>query len=289
VFSKTDTDKRTADDGTQPSRQAATAGQNAPDPATPPVIELRDVHKCFGPLPVLRGVDIALREGQTTVIIGESGAGKSVILKHITCLLRPDAGQVFYRGKRIDTRGEKELVEIRRRFGFLFQMGALFDSMTAGENVAFPLVEHTNRTKEQIARIVADKLRMVGLDGIQNKRPAELSGGQRKRVALARAIALDPDVVLYDEPTTGLDPVRADVINELILKLARELTITSVVVTHDMTSAYKVADRIIMLHDGLIIADGSPDAIRSSADGRVRRFIEGHADPKDLAALHAKE
>ncbi|UCG32191.1 MAG: ABC transporter ATP-binding protein, partial [Phycisphaerales bacterium] len=235
------------------------------------------------------GVDIALREGQTTVIIGESGAGKSVILKHITCLLRPDAGQVFYRGKRIDTGSEKELVEIRRQFGFLFQMGALFDSMTAGENVAFPLVEHTNRTKEQIARIVADKLRMVGLDGIQHKRPAELSGGQRKRVALARAIALDPDVVLYDEPTTGLDPVRADVINELILKLARELTITSVVVTHDMTSAYKVADRIIMLHDGLIIADGSPDTIRSSTDDRVRRFIEGHADPKDLAALHAKE
>jgi phospholipid/cholesterol/gamma-HCH transport system ATP-binding protein len=289
VFSKTDSHRRLASNGPEAAPQSTAAGHAAPASAATPVIELRGVQKRFGPLQVLRGVDIALREGQTTVIIGESGAGKSVILKHITCLLRPDAGQVFYRGTRIDTSGEKDLVEIRRHFGFLFQMGALFDSMTAGENVAFPLVEHTSRSKNQIVRIVADKLRMVGLDGIQNKRPAELSGGQRKRVALARAIALEPDVVLYDEPTTGLDPVRADVINELILKLARELTITSVVVTHDMTSAYKVADRIIMLHEGLIIADGPPDAIRSSTDERVRRFIEGHADPKDLAALHTKE
>ena len=253
------------------------------------VIELRGLYKNFGPLKVLCGVDLALGQGQTTVVIGESGAGKSVILKHITALLRPDAGEVFYRGRRIDTLGEKALVEVRRHFGFLFQGGALFDSMSAGQNVGFPLREHSDRTPRQIERTVGEKLRMVGLDGIQNKRPAELSGGQRKRVALARAIALDPEVILYDEPTTGLDPVRADVINELILKLARELSVTSLVVTHDMTSAYKVADRIVMLYAGKIIADGRPDQIRASADERVQRFITGHADPKDLAALHAKE
>ena len=263
---------------------------SSPDPeADFQVIELRGLHKSFGALKVLCGVDISLRQGQTTVIIGESAAGKSVILKHITALLRPDAGEVFYRGRRIDTLGEKELVEVRRHFGFLFQLGALFDSMSAGENVGFPLREHTSKTPRQIEQIVAQKLRMVGLEGIQDKRPAELSGGQRKRVALARAIALNPEVILYDEPTTGLDPVRADVINELILKLARELKVTSLVVTHDMTSAYKVADRIVMLYQGKIIADGEPGQIRASTDGRVRRFIEGHADPEDLAALQAKE
>jgi phospholipid/cholesterol/gamma-HCH transport system ATP-binding protein len=254
-----------------------------------PVIELRGVHRNFGALQVLRGVDISLHQGQTTVVIGESGAGKSVILKHITVLLRPDEGKVYYRGRRIDNLGEKELVEARRHFGLLFQQGALFDSMNVGENVAFPLREHTTYSRERIERIVAEKLRMVGLDGLQGKRPAELSGGQRKRVALARAIALGPEVILYDEPTTGLDPIRADVINELILKLARELKVTSLVVTHDMTSAFKVGDRIVMLYEGRIIADGTPEQIRTTTDDRVRRFIEGHADPEDLAALYTKE
>lgn len=279
--------------GNREDRRSGAALESAPDKSKSnngePVVEIRGVHKRFGRLEVLRGVDFDLLQGHTTVIIGESGAGKSVILKHICVLLRPDAGKVYFRGRRIDHLSEKDLVAVRRRFGFLFQLGALFDSMSAGENVAFPLHEHTSRSAAEIDRAVASKLRMVGLDGIQSKRTAELSGGQRKRVALARAIALEPEVILYDEPTTGLDPIRADVINELILKLARELTVTSLVVTHDMTSAFKVADRIIMLYEGCIIAGGTPEEIRANTDPRVRRFIEGKADPDDLEALRAKE
>jgi phospholipid/cholesterol/gamma-HCH transport system ATP-binding protein len=203
-------------------------------------------------------------------------------------LLRPDRGAVYVFGKRIDPLGERALVPIRRRFGFLFQMGALFDSMSVGENVAFAVREHTDKSDRQIEQIVASKLAMVGLDGIQEKRPAELSGGQRKRVALARAIALDPDVILYDEPTTGLDPVRADVINELILKLKHELGVTSVVVTHDMTSAFKVADRMLMLYDGQFIFDGTAAEIRASTDERIVRFIRGQAGAEDLEALRKR-
>lgn len=253
-----------------------------------PIIELRSVSKRFGSLQVLDGISLSLKLGQTTVVIGESGTGKSVLLKHIVGLLRPDSGEVYFHGKRIDRRSEQELVKVRRHIGFLFQMGALFDSMTVAENIGFPVLEHTKCTAADLNRIVAEKLRMVGLDGLQSRRPAELSGGQRKRVALARAIALDPEVVLYDEPTTGLDPVRADVINELILKLKRELQVTSVVVTHDMTSAFKVADRIVMLHKGKFIADGSPDWFKTSDDTDVRRFVDGQADPQDLEALNLR-
>ncbi len=242
------------------------------------IVELREVEKRFDQLEVLRGVDLALERGKATVIIGESGTGKSVLLKTILCLIRPDRGLVFFDGRRIDNLRERDLVEVRRRFGYLFQMGALFDSLTAGENIAFPLAEHTKFSSDEIKGIVSEKLALVGLDGVQHKRPAELSGGQRKRVALARAIALDPDVVLYDEPTTGLDPIRADSINDLIIKLKCELSITSVVVTHDMTSAFKVADRILMLHHGHFIVDGTPDEIRNSTDLHVRRFITGDAD-----------
>lgn len=249
-------------------------------------IELRGVSKRFGTLQVLAGLDLRLERGKTTVVIGESGTGKSVLLKHIVVLLRPDRGEVYFHGQRIDNLGEPALAPIRRRFGFLFQMSALFDSLTVAENIAFPLVEHTHKTKREIEEIVAEKLRMVGLDGLQAKRPAQCSGGQRKRVALARAIALDPEVVLYDEPTTGLDPVRADVINELILKLQREMRVTSVVVTHDMTSAYKVGDRIVMLHHGSIIADGPPELYRTTDDPRIRRFVDGRANQEDLAALN---
>ncbi len=256
-----------------------------PDNGNQSVIELVNVHKRFGPVEVLAGVSLQLERRQTTVIIGESGVGKSVLLKHVVGLLRPDAGEVYFRGRRIDNLGDKELVGVRRHFGFLFQLGALFDSMTAGENVAFPLWEHTNYSQERIEQIVAEKLHMVGLDGIRSKRPAELSGGQRKRVALARAIALEPEVILYDEPTTGLDPVRADVINELILKLKRELDVTSVIVTHDMASAYKVADRIVMLHECQFIADGTPEEIRHSRDARVQRFVKGQASQQELRAL----
>lgn len=241
--------------------------------------------KRFGALTVLDGVDLAIHGGQTTVVIGESGTGKSVLLKHLVVLMRPDAGEVYFRGRRVDNLREDQLVDVRKRFGLLFQMGALFDSMTVEENVAFPLTQHAALSPDQLRDTVAQKLRMVGLDGLQSRHPGEVSGGQKKRVALARAVALNPEVVLYDEPTTGLDPVRSDVINELILKLKRELRVTGVVVTHDMTSAYKVGDRIVMLEKGKIIADGTPEYYRTTDDARVRRFVDGRANPSDLAAL----
>lgn len=250
-----------------------------------PLIEFRNIHKRFGPLVVLDGVDLTINRGESIVIIGASGSGKSVMLKHIVGLLRPDKGEVWFDGQRIDTLPERELMPIRQRVGFLFQMGALFDSLTVKENVGFPLVEHSHKTPEEIDQIVATCLRMVGLPGIDRKMPAELSGGQKKRVALARAIALQPEVVLYDEPTTGLDPIRADVINELIIKLHREMKIASVAVTHDMASAYKIAERIVMLHEGKLIFNGTPEQMRNSDQSIVRRFVLGEADESELAAL----
>jgi phospholipid/cholesterol/gamma-HCH transport system ATP-binding protein len=251
------------------------------------LIELRNVHKRFGRLVVLNGVSLSIEEGQSLVVIGASGSGKSVMLKHIVGLLKPDKGEVWYDGRRIDTASERELDAVRQEFGFLFQMGALFDSLSVGENVAFPLVEHTRKTPDEIARLVKQKLAMVGLDGTQKKMPGELSGGQRKRVALARAIALGPRVILYDEPTTGLDPIRADVINELILKLKRELNVTSIVVTHDMQSAFKVGDRIVMLHEGKLIFDGTPQEIQKSEVPVVRRFVIGEAGDQELESLRS--
>ena len=249
------------------------------------IIQLRGVSKRFGELQVLDGIDLALERGRTTVVIGESGTGKSVLLKHIVVLLRPDSGRVYFHGERVDDLSEPQLVPVRRRFGFLFQLGALFDSMTVAENVGFPVAEYGGYSEEEIYQIVTEKLHLVGLDGLESRRPAELSGGQRKRVALARAIALNPEVVLYDEPTTGLDPVRADVINELILRLKRNLDVTGVVVTHDMTSAYKVADRIVMLQGGKIIGDGPPEWFKTCDDPRVRRFVDGKASAEDLSVL----
>lgn len=243
------------------------------------------MHKRFGKLLVLRGVDLGLRTGETTVIIGESGAGKSVILKHIVGLLRPDEGEVHYQGRRIDMLSERNLAPIRTDFGFLFQLGALFDSLSVGQNVAFPLIELKRMKRRDALAIAEEKLEMVGLGGIQAKWPAELSGGQKKRVALARAIAMDPKVILYDEPTTGLDPPRADVINELIIKLQRELGVTSVVVTHDMASARKVGDRIVMLYDGKFIFDGTRESIMEADDPRVERFVRGLGSEEDLASL----
>ncbi|HYO11019.1 MAG TPA: ABC transporter ATP-binding protein [Tepidisphaeraceae bacterium] len=248
-------------------------------------IELRNVSKRFGSLVVLRNLTLAIEKGQSLVVIGASGTGKSVMLKHIVGLLRPDHGEVWIDGRRIDNLAERDLVDVRTRFGFLFQMGALFDSLTVAENVAFPVVEHTHKPAEEIAAIVKTKLRQIGLPDAGPKMPGELSGGQKKRVALARAIALDPEVILYDEPTTGLDPVRSDVINELILKLQRELHVTSIVVTHDMNSAFKVADRIVMLHEGRIVFDGTPDEIQKSEDPDVKRFVQGEADERELASL----
>lgn len=241
------------------------------------VIAFRRVSKSFGTLQVLRGVDLSLRSGASTVIIGESGAGKSVILKHMVGLLRPDDGEVWFEDQRIDQLSDRELVSVRRRFGFLFQLGALFDSLTVAENVAFPLKEHTRLDKNEIEKRVAQKLELVGLNGTQPKKPAQLSGGQRKRVALARAIALDPQIILYDEPTTGLDPIRADIINQLIRKLQVQLGVTSVVVTHDMESVRKVGDRVIMLYEGKFIFDGTPQQLETADDPRVSNFVRGHA------------
>lgn len=259
------------------------AGTNPPD--TESIVRLVNVDKRFGDHVVLSEINLELKRGETTVIIGESGAGKSVILKHIVRLLRPDSGEVYFRRERIDTMSERELSRLRPQFGFLFQLSALFDSMSVGDNVAFPVREHTRKDRREIAEIVAQKLAMVGLGGLENKRPSELSGGQKKRVALARAIALDPEIILYDEPTTGLDPPRADVINELILKLQRELGVTSVVVTHDMASAGKVSDRILMLFEGKFIFDGTPEEIIQVEDRRVRCFVEGRCHDEDLQSL----
>lgn len=249
------------------------------------LIELKNLRKRFGPLLVLDGVSLSVPAGQSLVILGASGSGKSVMLKHIVGLLKPDEGEVWFDDHRIDTLPERKLMEVRKRFGFLFQMGALFDSMTVAENVAFPLREHTRRSPAEIDQLVKQKLAMIGLPDVGSKMPAELSGGQRKRVALARAIALGPEVIVYDEPTTGLDPIRSDVINELILKLQRELKVTSIVVTHDMNSAMKVGNRLVMLHEGRIIEDGPPEVYRNARNEIVRRFVAGEADERELAGL----
>jgi phospholipid/cholesterol/gamma-HCH transport system ATP-binding protein len=238
---------------------------------------------------VLDKINLSIVKGKTTVVIGPSGCGKTVLIKHLIILLRPSSGEVYFNHKRIDNLPEQDLNKVRTHFGFLFQGGALFDSLSVSENIIFPITQHHKITDwKQVDELVKNKLAMVGLDGFQNYYPANLSGGQRKRVALARAIALNPEVILYDEPTTGLDPIRSDVINELILKLQRELNITSIVVTHDMKSAYKVADRIVMLHNGKIIADGDADHIKNHPHPVVQQFINGQVDEDDLALLRMK-
>lgn len=262
-----------------------TDSDNVP-PESPPV-RLVNASKSFGDLHVLRDISLDFPRGGTTVVLGPSGSGKSVMLKHIIGLLKPDEGEVWYEDQRVDQLSEAQLVPIRRQFGFLFQQGALFDSMSVRENVAFPLVEHTDlappKREERVRRVLA----MVGLESSIEKMPADLSGGQRKRAALARAIVLEPKVVLYDEPTTGLDPIRSDVINELILKLQRELHITSIVVTHDLTSAFKVADRMVLLHDGGIAMEGTPQQMQQSSSEIVQRFLRGEASDDELAGVRA--
>ena len=250
------------------------------------IIVLKNLTKNFRKNVVLDNISLSIEKGKTTVVIGPSGCGKTVLIKHMIVLLRPSSGEVYFKGQRIDNLEEHELNTIRTHFGFLFQGGALFDSLTVAENIMFPVRQHykvTNHTG--VDELVKSKLAMVGLDGFQNYFPAKLSGGQKKRVALARAIALNPDVILYDEPTTGLDPIRSDVINELILKLQKSLGLTTVVVTHDMTSAYKIADRIIMLHEGKIIADGDTNYIRNHPHPIVQQFIKGEVSEDDLAVL----
>ncbi|MCK5225836.1 MAG: ABC transporter ATP-binding protein [Planctomycetes bacterium] len=254
------------------------------------VIVLKNLTKKFGEKLVLDDISLSIEKGKTTVIIGPSGCGKTVLLKHLIVLLRPTSGDVYLDQQRIDNLNEDELNQVRTRYGFLFQGGALFDSISVFENIIFPITQHYKITDwGEIDALVKNKLSMVGLDGFQNFYPAKLSGGEKKRVALARAIALNPELILYDEPTTGLDPIRSDVINELILKLQKELGITSVVVTHDMTSAYKIADRIIMLHKGKILADGDADYIRNHPHPVVQQFIHGQIDDEDLLILQSGE
>jgi phospholipid/cholesterol/gamma-HCH transport system ATP-binding protein len=239
------------------------------------MIKLVDLHKSFRTQKVLDGLDLEIEAGKTTVIIGRSGGGKSVLLKHIIGLLRPDSGEVLIDGTDITRLGDRDLNEIRKKFGMLFQEAALFDSMTVGENVAFPLREHTRMKEEEIRRIVADRLHAVGLTGVEEKMPSELSGGMRKRVGLARAIAMRPEIVLFDEPTTGLDPVMTEAINRLIMETQKNFNLTCVVISHDIQSIFTVGHRIAMLYEGKIIAYGTPEELKVSRNPVIVQFLAG--------------
>jgi phospholipid/cholesterol/gamma-HCH transport system ATP-binding protein len=241
------------------------------------MIEIVDLYKSFGQKEVLRGVNLFIEKGQSMVIIGGSGSGKSVLLKHIIGLLRPDKGSVFIEGLDITKLNEKNLYKVRKKFGMLFQGAALFDSLKVWENVSFFLMRHRGISEKKAKEIAIEKLRLVGLVGVEDLMPSELSGGMRKRVGLARAIAHDPEILLYDEPTTGLDPIMADAINDLIIDLKKKLNVTSVAITHDMHSAYKIGDRIAMLYEGRIIEVGTPEEIKNSSNPIVRQFITGSA------------
>ncbi|MCB0282343.1 MAG: ABC transporter ATP-binding protein [Calditrichae bacterium] len=242
------------------------------------MIEIRDVEKSFENKVVLRGVDLDVYDGEKLVIIGRSGCGKSVLLKLIMNLLHPDKGYILVNDIAIKKVGQVDLFNLRKQFGFLFQNAALFDSMTVAENICLPLVEHTKLSKSQMMDKVAEKLELVGLPGIENLKPAELSGGMRKRVGLARAIVMDPNYILYDEPTTGLDPIMAANIDKLIIELSDKLNITSIVVTHDMQSVSKVADRVVMLHNGRMIFSGNVSELKSTDNEVVRQFVNGEAE-----------
>ena len=242
------------------------------------MIKLSNIHKSFGDKHVLRGVYLEAKKGESLVVIGGSGSGKSVLIKHIIGLLWPDKGTVKIDSVDISTLDEDELSKIRMKFGMLFQAAALFDSMKVWENVGFGLKRHTAKNDSEIKEIAVEKLKMVGLVNVEDVMPSELSGGMRKRVGLARAIAMEPDILLYDEPTTGLDPIMADAINELIIEMREKLDITSVTITHDMKSAYKIADTIAMLYNGVIIETGSPEEIENSSNEIVRQFVEGRAE-----------
>jgi phospholipid/cholesterol/gamma-HCH transport system ATP-binding protein len=242
------------------------------------MIRVVDLHKSFGQNRVLQGVNLRLKHGETLVIIGQSGCGKSVLLKHIIGLLKPDKGQVLVDGVDITNLKGDGLHKVTRRFGMLFQGSALFDSMTVGQNVSFGLERYTDFSREEIQELVKNSLAKVGLIGIENLMPYELSGGMKKRVGLARAIAYRPDIILYDEPSTGIDPIRADAINDLVVRMKEELKVATLIITHDMVSAYKVADRIGMLYEGKIIEIGSPEEIKNSDNQVVQQFIHGRAE-----------
>jgi phospholipid/cholesterol/gamma-HCH transport system ATP-binding protein len=242
------------------------------------MIQLIDIYKRFGKQVVLDGVNFNVQEGETVALLGPSGTGKSVLLKHIIGLMEPDAGSIRVDDAEIVGLRERELNEVRKRFGMLFQGAALFDSLTVGENVGLPMREHQRLGDAEVRRRVAERLEWVGMSGVENMKPASLSGGMKKRVGLARALAIDPAFVLYDEPTTGLDPIMADVIDRLIRSMQKRLGVTSVVVTHDMTSAYKVADRMALLHDGRVVFLGTPEEVRTTSDPLVRQFVEGSSE-----------
>ncbi|RPI18295.1 MAG: ABC transporter ATP-binding protein [Ignavibacteriae bacterium] len=240
------------------------------------MIEIRNLTKSFGTKQVLRGVNLTIDRGRTTVIIGSSGCGKSVLLKHIIGLLKPDSGEVLIDGQDVTKMNEKEIYQIRNRFGFLFQSAALFDSMTVAENIGLGLVENNDLPQAEIDRIVTEKLGLVDLKGIENLKPSELSGGMKKRVGLARALACNPEFILYDEPTTGLDPITSDSIDSLIDSIAQneKLQVTSIVVTHDIFSVYEVADRVAMMFEGIIHWEGTPSELQTTDDRIVRDFLE---------------
>jgi phospholipid/cholesterol/gamma-HCH transport system ATP-binding protein len=237
------------------------------------VIDIQDIHKSFGSNHVLKGINLQVPEGTTTVIIGASGSGKSVLMKHIIGLLRPDSGKVTVDGIDMGQLSERELSKVRERFGMVFQGAALFDSMTVGENVAFPLREHRKMSEREIRKTVAEKLAMFDLSGTEKLFPAELSGGMRKRVGLARAIVLSPRIVLYDEPTTGLDPITTDSVDDMIISAKKQLGITSVVISHDIASSFRVADHVAMIHDGVIVDQGKPQELRQSSHPYVKKFL----------------
>jgi phospholipid/cholesterol/gamma-HCH transport system ATP-binding protein len=242
------------------------------------MIQLRGVSKRLGSKQVLDGLDLEIPAGVTMVILGRSGTGKSVLLKHIIGLMKPDEGSIEIEGEDIAHMDEAELNRVRKRFGMLFQGAALFDSLTVGENVALPMREHLKLPEAEIRRRVAERLSWVGLQGVEDMKPASLSGGMKKRVGLARAVAIDPAYILYDEPTTGLDPIMSDVINELIRSIQKRTGVTSVVVTHDLHSAWKVGDRLALLHEGRVQFTGTPAEAQATNDLLVRQFIEGRSD-----------
>lgn len=242
------------------------------------MIQIEDLHKRFNSKVVLAGLSLAIEHGETMVVIGGSGTGKSVLLKHVIGLMKPDSGRVVVDGQDVERLNDAQLIAVRKKFGMLFQGAALFDSLSVWENVGFSLAQHSRLSPREIREVAREKLALVGLKGVEDLMPAELSGGMKKRVGLARAIVHDPQIMLYDEPTTGLDPIMADVINELIIRLKEQLKVTSIAITHDMTSAYKIADRIAMLYQGKILEVGTPDEIRASANPVVRQFITGSAE-----------
>jgi len=241
-------------------------------------IEFRGLEKSFGANHVLRGVNLQLPEGRISAVIGRSGEGKSVLIKHTIGLLYPDRGEVLVDGVEVTRLRGRELNRLRSNFGMLFQGAALFDSMSVGENVAFPLREHTRLSVQEIEERVREKLHLVGLDGVEDRMPSQLSGGMRKRVGLARAIIREPEIVLYDEPTTGLDPILTDSIHRLIVRMQETLSITSVVISHDVEKVFEFAHFVAMIHQGRIVAQGSPEELRASDDPLVRQFLAGSAE-----------